>query len=75
MHLQKLHNQNQPGGAPWSHRVWYALTDLSAIDEMDAAYKTAVTPERLKVRAETFDFDEHTDDLLAVLHHEPAPAK
>jgi hypothetical protein len=74
MHLQELHNQNQPGRAPWSHRVWYALTDLSAIDQMDAAYNAAVTPERAKLRAETFDFDEHTDDVLAVLHHEPAPA-
>ncbi len=73
MHLQELHNQHQPGRAPWSHRIWYALTDLSAIDEMDAAFEARVTPERQKLRAETFDFDAHTDDVLAVLHHEPAP--
>jgi hypothetical protein len=75
LHLQELHNQHQPHRAPWTHRVWYALTDLSAIDEMDAAYAANITPERQKMRAETFDFDAHTDDILAVLHHSPAPAE
>ena len=75
MHLQELHNQHQPGKAPWSHRVWYALTDLSVIDQMDAGYAAQITPERIRLRAETFDFDAHTDDILAVLHHEPAPAE
>lgn len=73
MHTQELHNQHQPGQAPWSHRIWYALKDLSAIDEMDAAYAARVTPERQRMRAETFDFDAHTDDILAVLHQAPAP--
>jgi hypothetical protein len=57
MHVQELHNQHQPGRAPWSHAIWFALTDLGAIDELDAAYAARVTPERLKLRAETFDFD------------------
>jgi hypothetical protein len=73
MHLQELHNQHQPGRAPWSHGIWYALTDLGAIDDMDALYAARVTPERQKMRAETFDFDAHTDDVMAVLHAEPAP--
>jgi hypothetical protein len=75
MHLQELHNQHQPDRAPWTHRIWYALTDLSAIDQMDAAYRARITPERRTLRAETFDFDAHTDDVMAVLHHEPAPAE
>ena len=75
MHLLALHNQHQPGSAPWSHRIWYALTDLSAIDQMDAGYAARITPDRQKTRAETFEFDAHTDDILAVLYHQPAPAE
>ena len=42
---------------------------------MDAGYAAGITPERRKLRAETFDFDAHTDDVLAVLYHQPAPAE
>ena len=73
MHLQEIHGQHQPDRGPWTHRIWYALPDLGGIDKLNAAHAARVTPERLKQRAETFDFDAHTDDLLAVLHHEPKP--
>lgn len=73
MSQQALHNQHQPERAPWTHRVWYTLTDLSAIDLMDAGYAARITPERQKMRAENFDFDAHTDDILASLYHSPSP--
>jgi len=75
MHLQELHNQHQPGEKPWTHRTWYALADLSALDQLQAGFAEQMTADRQKQRAETFDFDAHRDDLLAVLHHEPAPVE
>jgi hypothetical protein len=73
LHLQELHGQHQPGGDAWTHRTWYSFADLGTLDKLQAAFRARVTGENTKTRAATFEFDAHTDELLVVLHHEPAP--
>ena len=79
LHVQDLHGQFQPG-QKWTHRGWYAVADLGAIDRIQAAVAAIATPQMWARYGEVFDGAGHTDDVLMVLHQgnppaAPAPAK
>ena len=80
LHVQDLHGQFQPD-RKWTHRSWYAVADLAAIDRIQAAIQAAITPQVMTRAAEVFDMAAHSDDILMVLHQgappapAPAPAK
>jgi hypothetical protein len=73
LHVQELHGQFQPG-RKWTHRGWYAVSDLGGIDKVNAAVRAAITPQLMARMAEVFDGSEHTDDVLMVLHMSAPPA-
>jgi hypothetical protein len=75
LHVQELHGQFQPD-RKWTHRSWYAVPDLAAIDRIQAAIQAAITPQFMTRAAEVFDMAAHSDDVLMVLHQgaPPAPA-
>jgi len=68
LHVQNLHGQYQPHEKPWTHRAWYAVANLAAIDKLQAALGMAMTSEQQARRAEIFDPEGHRDDVLMVLY-------
>jgi hypothetical protein len=74
MHVQELHGQLQPD-RKWTHRSWYAVSDLGAIDRIESALVAAgLTPQQAARAAEVHDMSAHTDDVLMVLYQAAAPA-
>ena len=74
MHVQELHGQLQPG-RKWTHRSWYAVSDLGAIDRIESALVAAgLTPQQAARAAEVHDMSAHTDDVLMVLYQGAPPA-
>jgi hypothetical protein len=79
LHVQELHGQLQPD-RKWTHRSWYAVADLGAIDRILAALGAGITPQQAARAAEVHDMSAHTDDILMVLYQgapppAPTPAK
>ena len=79
LHVQDLHGQLQPD-RKWTHRTWFGVSDLGAIDRIQAAIVAGMTPQLAARAAEVHDMSAHTDDVLMVLHQgnppaAPAPAK
>ena len=57
----------------WTHRFWYGLPDLAAIDKMTAAFGEGFTP-ALEAWAESiFEPEGHYDKVVMVLHYAPQP--
>ena len=74
MHVQELHGQLQPD-RKWTHRSWYAVPDLGAIDRvLSALAASGITPQQLARAAEVHDMSAHTDDVLMVLYQAAPPA-
>jgi hypothetical protein len=74
LHLQELHGQFQPD-RKWTHRSWYAVSELGAIDRiLSALAASGITPQQLARAAEVQDVSAHTDDVLMVLHQATPPA-
>jgi hypothetical protein len=73
LQVQALHGQLQPD-RKWTHRSWYALSDLGAIDRIFPALAAFITPQQLARAAEVHDMSAHTDDVLMVLYQGAPPA-
>jgi len=74
LHEQELHGQFQPG-RKWTHRSWYAVSDLGAIDRIESALVAGgITPQQAARAAEVHDMSAHTDDVLMVLYQGAPPA-
>ena len=73
LHVQELHGQFQPD-RKWTHRSWYGVSDLGAIDRITAALVAGITPQLAARAAEVSDTSAHTDDVLMVLHQAAPPA-
>ena len=73
LHVQALHGQLQPD-RKWTHRSWYAVSELGAIDRIQPGLAAFITPQQLARAAEVHDMSAHTDDVLMVLHQGAPPA-
>jgi hypothetical protein len=73
LHVQELHGQFQPD-RKWTHRSWYAVSDLGAIDRIQAALVAGISPQLGARATEVSDGSAHTDDVLMVLHQAAPPA-
>ncbi len=68
LHIPEIHR-----GAPWTHMSWYTTTNLAARDAVEKAF-AAAREEMGSRMAETFT-DEHTDQILIVVHFKEAAAE
>ena len=58
----------------WTHRFWYGLPDLAAIDKMTKAFGDGFTPAQEAWAESIFEPEGHYDKVVMVLHYAPAPA-
>ena len=72
LQVQALHGQFQPD-RKWTHRSWYAVSDLGAIDRIFPGLAAFITPQHLARAAEVHDMSAHTDDVLMVLYQGAPP--
>ncbi len=56
------------GDRGWTHRAWYALPDLGAIDKLMAAFGEVSNQELQRRIDGTFDLSAHSDQVLLILH-------
>lgn len=59
----------------WTHRFWYGLPNLGAIDRMSAAFQAARTPARDAWAQSLFEMRGHYDVVLMVLHSDFAKSE
>ena len=55
-------------GSGWTHYSWFGMSDLSAMDHVQAALGEAIDGDLERQIASTFDESQHTDTLYRVLH-------
>lgn len=56
------------GDRGWTHRAWYALPGLGAIDKLVAGFEKATTQEIQGRIERTLDMSAHSDQVLLILH-------